>query len=32
MMIAPMIRDGKTVGAIATAHREPIAFDDNRSR
>jgi GAF domain-containing protein len=26
MMIAPMVRDGKTIGAIATAHREPIPF------
>ena len=30
MMIAPMIRDGKTVGAIATAHREAVAFDDKQ--
>src|SRR5258706_9229747 len=30
MMIAPMIRDGKTVGAIATAHRESVAFDDKQ--
>jgi GAF domain-containing protein/anti-sigma regulatory factor (Ser/Thr protein kinase) len=30
MMIAPMIRDGKTVGAIATAHREAIPFDDKQ--
>ena len=27
MMIAPMIRNGKTVGAIATAHGEAIPFD-----
>jgi GAF domain-containing protein len=27
MMIAPMIREGKTVGAIATAHRQAIPFD-----
>jgi GAF domain-containing protein/anti-sigma regulatory factor (Ser/Thr protein kinase) len=27
MIIAPMMHDGKTVGAIATAHREAIAFD-----
>jgi signal transduction histidine kinase len=26
MMIAPMIRNGKTVGAIATAHRDAIPF------
>jgi len=32
MMIRAMIRDGKTVGAIATAHREPIAFDDKQGR
>jgi GAF domain-containing protein/anti-sigma regulatory factor (Ser/Thr protein kinase) len=30
MMIAPMIRDGKTVGAIATAHRDAIPFDDKQ--
>jgi GAF domain-containing protein len=30
MMIAPMVRDGKTVGAIATAHREAIPFDDRQ--
>jgi signal transduction histidine kinase len=30
MMIAPMIRNGKTVGAIATAHREAIPFDDKQ--
>src|SRR5262249_30843183 len=30
MMIAPMIRNGKTVGAIATAHREAIPFDDRQ--
>ena len=27
MMIAPMIRNGATIGAIATAHREAIPFD-----
>jgi GAF domain-containing protein len=30
MMIAPMIRNGKTIGAIATAHREAIPFDDKQ--
>jgi GAF domain-containing protein/anti-sigma regulatory factor (Ser/Thr protein kinase) len=30
MMIAPMIHDGKTVGAIATAHRDAIPFDDKQ--
>jgi GAF domain-containing protein/DNA-binding response OmpR family regulator len=30
MMIAPMIRNGKTVGAIGTAHREAIPFDDRQ--
>jgi signal transduction histidine kinase len=26
MLIAPMIRDGKTIGAIGTAHREAVSF------
>jgi GAF domain-containing protein len=30
MMIAPMIRNGKTIGAIGTAHREAIPFDDRQ--
>ena len=30
MMIAPMIRNGKTVGVIATAHREANPFDDKQ--
>ena len=30
MMIAPMIHDGKTVGAIATAHRDAIPFTDKQ--
>jgi GAF domain-containing protein/anti-sigma regulatory factor (Ser/Thr protein kinase) len=30
MIIAPMIRDGLVVGAIATAHREPMRFDDKQ--
>ena len=30
MMIAPMIRDGRTVGAIATAHREALPFDEKQ--
>src|SRR5262249_15461422 len=30
MMIAPMVHDGKTVGAIATAHRDAIPFDDKQ--
>ena len=30
MMIAPMIYDGKTVGAIATAHRDAIPFTDKQ--
>jgi two-component system, NtrC family, sensor kinase len=30
MMIAPMIHDGKTVGAIATAHHDAIPFTDKQ--
>ena len=30
MIIAPMIRDGRVVGAIATAHHEPVRFDDKQ--
>src|SRR6516164_8449174 len=30
MMIVPMIHDGKTVGAIGTAHRDAIPFDDKQ--
>ena len=30
MMIAPMIHNGRTVGAIATAHRDAIPFTDKQ--
>ena len=30
MIIAPMIRDGNIIGAIGTAHREAIPFDDKQ--
>jgi two-component system, NtrC family, sensor kinase len=30
MMIAPMIHNGKPIGAIATAHRDAIPFDDKQ--
>ena len=31
LIATPMIRDGRTIGAIATAHRDPVPFSDSQA-